>query len=74
MKGVYTKSEKVLIKQIIRKSCTVKYRISVRTQLLTSPRRRKRDTTRDTLGIIRVVQAWHANDVHVLGHQSSEVT
>ena len=35
----------------------VKYRISDRTQLLTRPRRTKRDTTRDALGIIRAVQA-----------------
>ena len=35
----------------------LKYRISDRTQLLMRPRRTKRDTTRDALGIIRAVQA-----------------
>ena len=51
-----------------------KYRIPDRTQLLTRPRRTKRDNTRNTIGIIRAVQVWHVNEVHVFGHRSSELT
>ena len=52
----------------------LKYRISYLTQLLTRPRRMKMDNTRNTLCIIRAVLSWHANEVHVTGHRSSELT